>query len=365
MARNQSAAREPNVTVAVAAEKYLSIRKGQVARDTWINDRSQVNRFVRALGGIRLADLTQEQVEEYFLNEDVVASMAASSFNKTRSRIKCFLDFCTRRGWLAGDLLAEIRPRRVPRRQRLVLSARELLELLELTADPRERAMLAVGMNTALRAGEIADLRIGDVDLDSGFLSVRITKSAVEDSMPITRELDVELRRWLVSYQVEVGRILGPDELLFPARAPGHWRAPREVVPSSKPTRHMPNGRVYVYGDPLPGRPINKPATVVQRALARQGIAVGPGEGFHTLRRSVARAFYESRRVDGHEYALRDTSALLHHSGSHITEHYLGLNPERRRRDDALHGRAFLTGLVNDENVIQLEARRSDPSSAR
>jgi len=30
-----------------------------------------------------------------------------------------------------------------------------------------------------------------------------------------------------------------------------------------------------------------------------------------------------------------------------------------------LHGRAFLTGLVNDENVIQLEARRSDPSSAR
>lgn len=365
MARSSKSSSEPPVTVAVAAEKYLNIRHGQVAHDTWINDRSQVNRFAHALGDVPLSSLTQEQVEAFFLHDDVVSRMAPSSFNKTRSRIKCFLDFCTRRGWLSGDLLAEIRPRRVPRRQRLILSARELLELLDLTPDPRERAMLAVGMNTALRAGEIADLRIGDLDLDAGFLAVRITKSGVEDSMPITRELDTELRRWMTRYQVEMGRILGPDDHLFPARQPGHWRAPGETVPASKPTRTMPNGRVYVYGDPVPGQPVNKPARVVQRALERQGIAISAGEGFHTLRRSAARAFYESRRGDGHEYALRDTSALLHHSGSHITEHYLGLDPERRRRDNALRGQAFLTSLVDDDNVIQLEARRAAPGGAQ
>lgn len=360
MPRRAAKPAEPKITVAVAAQKYLTIRQGQVAHDTWINDRSQVNRFSRALGHVPLCELTQDQVEAFFLHDEVVVAMAASSFNKTRSRVKCFLDFCSRRGWLVGDLLGEVRPRRVPRRKRLVLSARELLELLALTPDPRERAMLAVGINTALRAGEIADLRIGDVDLDTGFITVRITKSALEDAMPITRELDAELRDWLTQYQGEVGRPLAADDHLFPARRPGHWRAPGELVSSTKATRQM-GRRLYVYGELRPERPINKPAGVVQRALARQGVAIGSGEGFHTLRRSTARAFYESRRADGHEYALRDTSALLHHSGSHITEQYLGLDPERRRRDTALRGRDFLSALISAENVIQLSDRRSLP----
>ena len=239
---------------------------------------------------------------------------AASSFNKTRSRIKCFLDFCIRRGWLTGDLLMAVRPRRVTRRGRLILSPSELLAMLGLAADPRERAMLAVGMNTALRAGEIADLRISDVDLDAGDLSVRITKSHTEDAMPISMELDAELRSWMIKYQVEVGRILSPDDHLFPAREPGHWRGQNESVPASRATRVMPNRLVFVYGHPRPNKPINKPAVIVQRAIARLGLIVETGEGFHTLRRSAARAFYESRRDDGHDYALRDTSALLHHS---------------------------------------------------
>jgi integrase len=340
----------------------LTLRRGQVANDTWINDRSQVTRFARALGHVELTRLTQEQVEEFFLADPAVMAMAASSFNKTRSRIKCFLDFCIRRGWLAGDLLGEVRPRRVTRRQRLYLAPHELLELLELTSDPRERAMLAVGMNTALRASEIADLRIADVDLPSGYLTVRITKSHLEDAMPITEELDSELRRWLVKYQVEMGRILSPEDHLFPAREPGHWRAPGEVVAGSTATREMPNGRVYVYGRPRPDRRLNKPAAVVQRALTRLGLSFGTGEGFHTLRRSIARAFYESRRGEGHEYALRDTSALLHHSGSHITEQYLGLDPERRRRDTALRGQPFLSSMVHEDNVIDLPTRRNNPA---
>ena len=38
--------------------------------------------------------------------------------------------------------------------------------------------MLAIAANTGLRANEIANLRIGDVDLDALDLTVRITKSA-------------------------------------------------------------------------------------------------------------------------------------------------------------------------------------------
>jgi hypothetical protein len=64
MSRRTTRPAEPQITVAMAAQKYLTIRQGQVARDTWINDRSQVDRFVRALGHVLLADLTQDQAEQ-------------------------------------------------------------------------------------------------------------------------------------------------------------------------------------------------------------------------------------------------------------------------------------------------------------
>ena len=77
------------------------------------------------------------------------------------------------------------------------------------------------------------------------------------------------------------------------------------------------------------------------------------GEGFHTLRRSSARAFFESlrERGEGRDHALMIVKDFLNHASVAQTEHYLGLNQERTIRDALLKDQPFLTRLAGDEQA--------------
>lgn len=340
----------PTIDDAVAS--YLQVRKAKFSRDTWINDRSQLHRLARGLNGLQVGSITAERMEDLLLGPGgLVEQMAPASFNKVLSRYDTFFAFCRRRGWIKGDPLVEIGRLPVTRRERLRLSAAELMRLQDHAQHPRDRAVLAVACNTALRASEISDLRLRDVDLDGGWLHVRITKSHLEDQMPITLELDHELRAWLTWYGEHVAVPPGPDAHLFPAKAPGRWRTAR---PGDVDGTVSANGLVYEPGPLRPNQQINKPAEIVKRALRAAGYEIGPGEGLHTIRRSLARAYFERESEKGNDVALRATAALLHHSSTQVTEHYLGLNHEKVRRDRSLRGQSFLGALAADADVVPL-----------
>ena len=89
---------------------------------------------------------------------------------------------------------------RVPTKDRLQPGPEMLWVMLEGEECPRDRAILATAMNTGLRSSSISDLRVGDVDLQGLTLHVRVPKSQIEDSMPLTSDLANELRRWLVMH---------------------------------------------------------------------------------------------------------------------------------------------------------------------
>lgn len=342
-------------TIDEAVDCYLQLRRAKFSHDTWVNDRSQLRRLARALNGLQVGSITPERMEHFFLGPGGLAEeMAPSSFNKVLSRVDTFFAFCRRRGWIKGDPLGEVERLPVTRRERLRLAPAELVRLQDQAEHPRDRAVLAVACNTALRAGEIADLRLRDVDLDGGWLHVRITKSHIEDQMPITLELDQEMRAWLTYYAEHVTSPPGPDAYLFPAKAPGRWRASTDDDPVD---RVRGSALVYVHGALRPGHPIRKPAEIVQRALRSAGFEIGPGEGLHTIRRSLARAYFERESEQGNDVALRATAALLHHSSTQVTEHYLGLNHEKVRRDRSLRGKSFLVALADEADVLPLRRK--------
>src|SRR5687768_1368207 len=106
-------ARRSTPTVQEAVDKYLALRKRKFAHDTWVNDRSQLNRFADAVGRNRqMHTLTTDDLEEFFFTGDgpLCDQMAASSFNKVRSRVGTWLEFCRRRQMVDNDLMAEIDP---------------------------------------------------------------------------------------------------------------------------------------------------------------------------------------------------------------------------------------------------------------
>lgn len=343
-----------------AVDDYLRLKAARCAASTMGNERSQLQRFAGQIGRHRpVESLTSEDLENYFFGQHGLVSadlggrgiheqgMQPASINKVRNRLQLFFKHCQARGWLRCDPLATVRPLRVPRKDRLRLTAAELVALLDHAGDPRDRGMLAVAINLGLRASEITMLKLGDLDLAAGDLRVWMDKTDEVDMMPINADLDMELRRWLTQYGVEHDSALEAGMFLFPARARPRFlwqdgaRSTRlgALQPEQRLTRHA--------------------AQVVQRALTNAGVEDVRHQGFHTIRRSVGRFYFDRVSEQGHDAALRQTSALLHHKNAATTELYLGLDREKRKRDESLRGRPFLSAGLNLDGVTELDKRRS------
>jgi integrase len=317
-----------------AAKEYLEVRETYLARNTFINERIQLRLFIAGVGDRRCHLLTARQTEQWFALE--ATRQKASSYNKIRSRVAGFIKFAMLRGWMDTDPAGMVRPRKVVKEERFRLSVPELLELPSYARSERDRAIIVTACTTALRADEIRNLRVRDVDLAGGWLRVMISKSSKQDVMPVTQELAVELREWLKAYERMTRTDLEPEWYLFPARVRGNGSGVYRVDGTAR---------------------INKMASVIQEAIKAAGHVIDSGEGVHTLRRSVARAFFDMACVAGYDAALRMTSSLLHHSSSQVTEIYLGLQSERLSRDDFLRDQPFLTACRRPRETARRRPR--------
>lgn len=240
------------------------------------------------------------------------------------SQLRSFMRYCTTRGWLESDPTVLLRAPRVAAEPRERLTADELLTLVETARYPRDRVLLALAANLAVRGGEIARMRVGHLDLDAGEIKVYVDKTGVIDVMPLTAELSTELRSWLTVYTDTPG--LSAHSYLVPARYVDN-KSDRELY------RHS--------------TPIGKPYAVVKDALSRVGWETCKGEGVHTVRRSVARLYFDDvEATDTFDSALLATMELLHHERPETTLRYIGRDRAQMARDRHLKGQPFLTRLA-------------------
>lgn len=354
-------------TLSEVLSDYLNLRNARLAPTTHKNETFVLRRFVAAIGDIQVRHLRPDHIERYFYGENGLMQthrtrdgktrppLAASSHNYHRTRLKEFFNYCARRGLTKADLLQQVIPQRVPVTTRLQPGSHLLWAMLDNADCPRDRAILATAMNTGLRASEICSLRVCDVDLDSGTLHATITKSRTEDNVPLTADLEDELRRWLTVYRTRCAEADIPIEVadsdyLFPAKTGPHFRW--------RMTEHGYREPYQVEPRFVPGRRLQRIHRVAQAALASIGLET-QHEGIHTIRRAVARIYFDQLCTSGEwDSALRMTSALLHHSNTSTTERYLGLDKDRRARDASLKGKSLLGPHPSSqaENVVHLRA---------
>jgi integrase len=337
-------------TIQEAVSQYLDSREDDLGVRSLAGERGLLARFVKWCPDKQVGRLTAEDFEGFVRalrrGDPKICKRpnGAAAVTLARGRLKGFLAYLSRKGWCRGDLLDGVRaPKRGARRDFLRLSADELLTMLDTAEHPRDRAMLAMGMNTGLRANELTAIRLGAIDLEAGEFFTTITKTADTDYMPITADLDAELRLWLTYYQQACGPLQG-HWYAFPAKEAHHYRG-------------QAGWRVLEAGKLKPEAPCSNPHRIARRALLSLGYPEDrlQQEGFHTLRRSVARLYFDQVSASGYDGALRQTSALLHHRSSRTTELYLGLDMERDKRDNRLKGQVFLTGMRSQaDNVREL-----------
>jgi len=332
---------EKSPALSDVVEQYLDHRATRYSAATVKNEGHVLRRFVANLADPRVASVTPEMVEDWFskvmrphVDRGGVQrpAVTATTANFYRCRLQSLHRYAVSRGLTRSDWLAHSPRMREQRRVRQQPSPDLLLRMLDSTVEPRDRMVLALAMNTGLRASEIANLKVGDVDLDTLTLRVSITKSRTEDDMPITSDLAAELTDWLRHYALDIERPLIAEDYLCPAHSGPRIRWIKE---DGHYVRTMTDNILN------PTRPVQKLHRIVQQAMWSVGLET-KHEGVHTVRRAVARAYYDSLKSEGHEVAIRQVMVLLHHSNQSTTETYLGVTCERAARDVSLRGRSFL-----------------------
>lgn len=322
-----------------AIEDYRGWRKSQgYAKQTLANEKSVLYRLLTLTGNIYVSSVNERHLTNFFA--EASRTRGAGAIRLDHAVLGKFFEWArqTRRCPHDHDPMLGRRRPKVPARERNRVHVSQFEHLLNVAGghDPRDRVAVAILLYLLIRDQELAALRVGDVDLEGGYVRVVVTKSAQEDDMPICAELDTELRIWLQAY-AEVAGPLRPDMYLVPRRTV-------ESIGERNPITGRIESMRMRY---VPDKPISRNRGIVKRALEGIGFPVTDSrgrpahEGAHTLRRSGARALFDRLCADGYDGALRIVQSMLHHSSISITERYIGITADKLTRNDILKGRTM------------------------
>lgn len=323
-------------TLGQASVEYLQFMEARgLAKATMQTAKNTLGHAYRAWGDLELADIQPRHIDAVFVGKD----WSTGTRNMYLLALRSFLRWCRTHRYIPPDYdpTEGWTTRPMEKKERTWLTLPVLHALMDATSHARDRAFIAIGMYTFLRASEIISLRIGDIDHERSELRVYRQKTKQQDRLPICLELQVELAHWLDYYRQEAGELI-PQWYLVPSRGPVPMRGvhgQRKLVPTGEP-------------NPLrPTQQIGRPQRIVKQAMDRLGIDKH-GDGCHVLRRSGARAMYEQLRDMGHDGAARRTQSMLGHASLVMTEKYLGLDHERMQRNEALSGKPMFGPPVRE-----------------
>jgi integrase/recombinase XerD len=141
---------------------------------------------------VRTEDLMAYQADLYAARKKDGKPYAASSHHGRLIALKSLFRFLQRRGYVLTDPASSVPlPRREKRIPRTILSQEEARRILDAVTgrSPRElrdRAILETFYATGIRAGELASLKVEDVDTEERVLRVVLGKGGKDRNVPLT-----------------------------------------------------------------------------------------------------------------------------------------------------------------------------------
>jgi len=351
-----------------AIDEYVGSRTKQYSSSTIEMRKRALSIFLRETGNISVRHLDArhgEAFQTYLLSPGagrMKNGYEPATVNLYMSMVSGFCTWARHRKYLpmGNNPMATVTTLQLGDKDRLRVPASDFPRLLDCARTPHDRIVTALGLYLFLRQSEVANLRVGGVDLDAGTIKVTVSKTRVAGGkiyvMPISEELDVELRRWLTWYANDVRDEHG-------ALQPTWFLVPRRNAPlMTNDGTGFKGGRAAWpdTGNCLPTMKLINVHRFAQRPLERLGVPMrgldgaSTMEGVHTLRRSGARALFDSlvERGEG-DGALKKVSAMLHHKHTQMTQHYLGIRADEKELMDMLKGKPMFP-RSESANVVPL-----------
>lgn len=318
-------------TLSLAIDQYLAhLQARGLAKNSVKNNRQVLHKALVVWGNIQVQSIAPRHVDRLFAE----GQWSPSTQNLYLGYVRQFLAWCRANSLMHRDSDPTVgwRNIKVPKVERVRIPLHEFPALLDAANHPRDRAVVALGLFTFMRGSEVQSLRIGDLDLSACTLHMYRHKTEEEDSLPVAEELRVEMVRWLNWYRQDQGH-LDPHWFLVPAKEKDEWGNDDGEFTKLSGLAHV-----------TPMRHMTHPYRAVRRTLALFGVDE-KGVGGHTLRRSGARALFDTLRGSGYDGALMRVSSMLGHHDTRVTERYIGLGLERTQRNEQFAGKRMFPAL--------------------
>lgn len=295
---------------------------------------SALNTMLKTVGNVEVAQLSSRHLDLTFANRQ----WSASSRNSRLAQYKGFFAWCRSAGYMKPDQNPAFgwRNSRVANVERQRIPVGEWPRLFNACIHPQETIALATGLYLFLRGSEQKRIQLKHVMLSEGEIQIFRKKTQDYDNMPISAELYPYLRNHMV-WMAEQG-FSDPDHYLIGMRYGMGVNQHKQFVAGT--------GKLDAT------KPFGSPHIVIRRILKRAGYP-DFREGEHTLRRSGARAYFDSLVDLGYDGALKEVQSMLGHSAGHMTERYLGLRLDRQKRNARLKGKPMFPAL-QDANIVLL-----------
>jgi site-specific recombinase XerD len=185
--------------------RYCAIEEGLMPRTVAMLE-SCMKTFLRRTQVRSLNDITLSVLEDFFYEGRERYQWSYSHYVNHRKYLSKFFSWCVRQGYLKANPIEGIgkpkKPETLPRR----LSYAEAQAVLYASFNhkwryafqrSRNHAMIATLLYTGLRAAELLNLQMLDIDLEAGTLLVRRGKGGKDRYVPIHHKLHYILKRYL------------------------------------------------------------------------------------------------------------------------------------------------------------------------
>ena len=147
------------------------------------------------------------------------SQMGESSIKRSLAAIRMFLRFAKLTGLVEDDLAGTLESPKIWQRLPIVCSKQQVIDLLNAPdpAEPfylRDKAMLELLYATGIRAGELAGLKVSDLNLDIGYLRC-LGKGSRERVIPIGRVAVAATVEYLTKLRVRLDKPISDGFLLL------------------------------------------------------------------------------------------------------------------------------------------------------
>lgn len=192
IAEGRSISRRTQQRIVDIYPRYLAFLKRSAVKGHFETQRSRINKFLQYSNITFLSQIRVPMFErflQYRIDHDKISSNTVLA---QIVAVKAFLNYCVDHGILAENPLRRIKRPRIEKRPPRFLTKEQGSLLIDL-ADPPLKYMIAIALNTGVRASELLRLRWEDFDFQSGDLLIRRSKTGEFRSIPISPTLEKHL----------------------------------------------------------------------------------------------------------------------------------------------------------------------------